>query len=109
MKMAAALLFKGHARIRVAMKLTTLLLCGALVSLVGCQSAQEKRIQGHRETLQRLMLFERTDVSGNELISLAEFKAAYTATGRKSVEELFAQFDLNGNGVLSKNEWLAIK
>lgn len=91
------------------MKVTTLVLFGALAVLVGCQSAQEKQKAEQREYLQKLLLFQRADVSRNRVVSLPEFKRMFASSDQKSVEELFARWDLNGNGVISQKEWMAIQ
>ena len=91
------------------MKITTFIWVGALACSVGCQTTQEKKKAEQREYLQRLMLFERADISDDQVLSLAEFQRAYESAGRRSIESLFAKYDLNDNGVISRKEWLAIK
>lgn len=74
----------------------------------GCQTTKSEN-EVRVETLQKLMLFRKADVSRDQQISLAEFQRAFSATGEKSVEELFGEFDLNGNQLLSQKEWVQIK
>lgn len=91
------------------MKITSLILLGALAGLVGCQSTQDQERTEKRELLQKLLYFQQTDTSNDDLVTLDEFKVGFKATGKKSIEELFAEFDLDGNGALSQKEWLQIK
>jgi Ca2+-binding EF-hand superfamily protein len=76
---------------------------------VGCQSVEEKKFEQNRERLRRMMLFKKVDTSRSDAISLGEFRAAMSDRAQKDVDLLFMRFDHDGSGMITLNEWLAVK
>ena len=109
MKIGAALLLAVDAGIGNGMKFKTVLLLGALAGLVGCQSAQEKEKLQQREQMQKMLLFQETDVTRDRLVNLKEFRYALRGKSPKDVDALFMRFDRDGNGVINIKEWMSVR
>ena len=64
------------------------------------------RVLSRNEWYGDLQTFERVDVNDDGRISLAEFLGEDVAGTTGEVRRGFAQLDTNGNGVITRNEWV---